>query len=425
MNQTHVRRIKYMISKKSAALGAVALILVTAFFTAFLTVQVSTYIDIKNGDRIIVSKQDYQLLNTFYKKLETVRRDIENNYIEDIDREKLFEGALKGMVASLEDPYSYYLTQEELEDFNIATSGTYQGIGIQIEKSEDNQIMIFQVFKNSPAMEAGLLTGYKIIKVDGQEVDWSVYEQAVAMMKSGEPGSTVMLTIVRDGETMEVEVRRDIVEIPDMEYEMLDEDIGYIWLYSFDGQAAKNFKEAIEDLQNKGMKGLILDLRGNGGGLLEVCREIADVLLPEGLVVYSESRSGKRTEYKSDADALGIPLVILVNEYSASASEVLTGAVQDYGVGTVIGTTTFGKGVVQTMKSYEDGGALKLTTYKYFTPKGRDINKKGIEPDIQVEMTEEAIEFLKENPRESLPRELDAPLLKGIEEIKKKLEEAA
>ncbi len=414
-----------MISKKSAALGAVALILVTAFFTAFLTVQVSTYIDIKNGDRIIVSKQDYQLLNTFYKKLETVRRDIENNYIEDTDREKLFEGALKGMVAALEDPYSYYLTEEELEDFNVATSGTYQGIGVQIEKSEDNQIMIFQVFKNSPAMEAGLLTGDKIIKVDGQEVDWSVYEQAVAMMKSGEPGSTVTLTIVRDGETMEVEVRRDIVEIPDMEYEMLDEDIGYIWLYSFDGQAAKNFKNAIEELQDKGMKGLILDLRGNGGGLLEVCREIADVLLPEGLVVYSESRSGKRTEYKSDADALGIPLVILVNEYSASASEVLTGAVQDYGVGTVIGTTTFGKGVVQTMKPYEDGGALKLTTYKYFTPKGRDIDKKGIEPDIKVEMTEEAIEFLKENPRESLPKELDAPLLRGIEEIKKKLEEAA
>lgn len=414
-----------MISKKSAALGAVALILVTAFFTAFLTVQVSTYIDIKNGDRIIVSKQDYQLLNTFYKKLETVRRDIENNYIEDTDREKLFEGALKGMVAALEDPYSYYLTEEELEDFNVATSGTYQGIGVQIEKSEDNQIMIFQVFKNSPAMEAGLLTGDKIIKVDGQEVDWSVYEQAVAMMKSGEPGSTVTLTIVRDGETMEVEVRRDIVEIPDMEYEMLDEDIGYIWLYSFDGQAAKNFKNAIEELQDKGMKGLILDLRGNGGGLLKVCREIADVLLPEGLVVYSESRSGKRTEYKSDADALGIPLVILVNEYSASASEVLTGAVQDYGVGTVIGTTTFGKGVVQTMKPYEDGGALKLTTYKYFTPKGRDIDKKGIEPDIKVEMTEEAIEFLKENPRESLPKELDAPLLRGIEEIKKKLEEAA
>ena len=173
------------------------------------------------------------------------------------------------------------------------------------------------------------------------------------------------------------------------------------------------------------MRGLILDLRGNGGGLLEVCREIADLLLPEGLVVYSESRSGQRTEYKSDPNQLGIPLVVLVNGYSASASEVLTGAIQDYGVGTVIGTDTFGKGVVQTMKPYEDGGALKLTTYKYFTPKGRDINQKGIEPDIKVDMTKEAEAFLKENPRESLPTELDAPLLRGIEEIKKKLGESS
>ena len=161
-----------MISKKSAALGAVVIILVTAFVTAFLTIQVGTYIDIRNGDRVIVSRQDYQLLNTYYRKLETVRRDIEANYIEETNREDLFEGALKGMVASLGDPYSYYLTDEELEDFNIATSGTYQGIGVSIEKSEDNMIMIFQVFKNSPAMEAGLLTGDKIIKVEGKDVDW-------------------------------------------------------------------------------------------------------------------------------------------------------------------------------------------------------------------------------------------------------------
>lgn len=410
-----------MISKKTAALGAVVLILVTVFFTAFLTIQIATYIDIRNGDRVIVSKQDYQLLNNQYKKLETVRRDIENNYIEETDRDKLFEGALKGMAASLEDPYSYYLSSEELEDFNEATSGTYQGIGVSIEKAEDNSIMIFQVFKNSPAMEAGLLPGDKIIKVEGKEVDWSMYEQAVAMMKTGEAGSTVNITVSRDDETKDFSVSRDIVEMPDMEYDMIDEDIGYLWLYSFDGIAAKNFKNAIEDLQGKGMKGLILDLRGNGGGLLEVCRDIADELLPEGLVVYSESRSGQRTEYKSEPGELGIPLVVLVNEFSASASEVLTGAIQDYGAGTVIGTTTFGKGVVQTMKPYEDGGALKLTTYKYFTPKGRDINHKGIEPDINVEMTEEAEKFLKENPRESLPTELDAPLLKGIEEIQKEL----
>lgn len=410
-----------MISKKTAALGAVVLILATVFLTAFLTIQIGTYIDIRNGDRIIISKQEYHLLNNFYKKLETVRRDIERNYIEEVDRDKLFEGALKGMAASLEDPYSYYLSQEELEDFNVATSGTYQGIGVSIEKSEDNLIMIFQVFKNSPAMEAGLLSGDKIIRVDGKDVDWSTHEQAVAMMKTGEPGSTVNITIYRDGQTMEFEVRRDIVEIPDMEYRMLDKEIGYIWLYSFDSIAAKNFKNAVEELQSQGMKGLILDLRGNGGGLLEVCRDIADMLLPEGLVVYSESRTGKRTEYKSEPGELGIPLAVLVNEYSASASEVLTGAIQDYGAGVVIGTTTFGKGVVQTMKPYQDGGALKLTTYKYFTPKGRDINHKGIEPDIEVEMTEEAKEFIRENPRESLPVELDAPLLKAIEEIQKKL----
>lgn len=409
-----------MIRKRTAALGAVIIILVTTFLAAFATLQLSTYIDLRNGDRVIISAEDYQLLNVYYKKLETVRRDVENNYIKEMDRETLFEGALKGMVESLEDPYSYYLTQKELEEFNLATSGTYQGIGVSIEKSQDNLIMVFQVFKNSPAMEAGLLSGDKIIQVDGKKVDWSMYEQAVAMMKSGEIGSTVNITILRDGKTQNFAVRRDIVEIPDLEFEMMEDGIGYIWLYKFDSLAAKNFETAIKELEQQGMKGLILDLRGNGGGLLEVCRDIADILLPEGLVVYSESRSGKRTEYKSDAKHLDIPLVLLVNEYSASASEVLAGAVQDYGVGTLIGTKTFGKGVVQTMVPYGDGSALKLTTYKYFTPKGRDINEKGVKPDIEAKMTEEAQNFLKENPREDLPVELDTPLLKGIEEIKRK-----
>lgn len=411
-----------MISKKAAALGAVVIILLTTFFTSFLTLQLSTYVDIKNGDRVIVSREDYQLLRDYYKKLEVVMNDIEKNYYGEADRDKLFEGAVKGMVASLEDPYSYYLTEEEMEDFNLATSGTYQGIGVSIERSEDNQIVIFQVFKNSPAMEAGLLAGDKIIEVDGNKVNWDNYEQAVAMMKTGEPGSTVDITILRNGEKKVYTVRRDIVEIPNLEYRMLDKDIGYIWLYSFDSNASKNFEEAVEDLKGQGMKALILDLRGNGGGLLEVCRDIADILLPEGLVVYSEDRNGNRTEYKSDADALNMPLAVLVNEYSASASEVLAGAIQDYGVGTVIGTTTFGKGVVQTMRYYDDGSGLKLTTYKYFTPKGRDIHEKGIEPDIKVEMSEEAREFLAQNPRQDLPQELDAQLMKAIEQVRSELD---
>ena len=411
-----------MISKKTAALGAVVLIVMTVFFTAFLTIQVSTFIDIRNGDRVIVSKQDFQLLNTYYRKLEKVRGDIEANYVKETDRETLFEGALKGMAASLEDPYSYYLTSEELESFNASTSGTYQGIGVSIEKSEDNLITIFQVFKNSPAMEAGLMTGDKIVKVEGVDVDWSSYEQAVATMKTGEPGSTVDITILRDGNIKDYTIRRDVVERPDLEFDMLDDNVGYIWLYTFDSIASKNFKAALEELEDRGMKALVLDLRGNGGGLLEVCRDIADTLLPEGLVVYSEGRNGQRTEYKSDAKMLGIPLALLVNEYSASASEVLAGAIQDYGVGSIIGTTTFGKGVVQTLRPYEDGSALKLTTFKYFTPKGRDIDHKGIEPDIRVEMTKEAETFLKENPRDNLPLELDTPLLRAIEDVTAKLE---
>ena len=232
-----------MISKKAAALGAVVIILLTTFFTSFLTLQLSTYVDIRNGDRVIVSREDYQLLRDYYKKLETVMNDIEKNYYGEASRSKLFEGAVKGMVESLGDPYSYYLTEEEMEDFNLATSGTYQGIGVSIERSEDNLIMIFQVFKNSPAMEAGLLAGDKIIKVDGNEVNWDNYEQAVAMMKTGEPGSTVNITILRDGEQKEFTVRRDIVELPDLEYRMLDKDIGYIWLYSFDSNASKNLKK--------------------------------------------------------------------------------------------------------------------------------------------------------------------------------------
>lgn len=410
-----------MISKKAAALGAVIIIILTTFFASFLTLQISTYVDIKNGDRVIVSREDYQLLHGYYKKLQTVMEDVQKDYYKETDRDKLFVGAVKGMVESLGDPYSYYLTQEEMEDFNQSTSGTYQGIGVSIERSDDNQIMVFQVFKNSPAMEAGILVGDKIIKVDGKEVNWDIYEQAVAMMKAGEPGSTVEITVLRNGDQKVYTVRRDVVEIPDLEYRMIDKEIGYIWLYSFDNNAAKNFKAAIEDLESQGMKGLILDLRGNGGGLLEVCRDIADILLPEGLVVYSEDRNGNRAEYKSGASSLNIPLAVLVNGYSASASEVLAGAIQDYGVGTIIGTTTFGKGVVQTMRYYNDGSGLKLTTYKYFTPKGRDIHEKGIEPDIKVELGQGAQDFLKQNPGEDLPQELDNQLEKGIEEVRSKL----
>jgi len=245
---------------------------------------------------------------------------------------------------------------------------------------------------------------------------------AVNMMR-GEPGTTVNITILRGEELINVTLERAIIEIPDLEYRMIEQDIGYIWLYQFNEKSPKHFKEAIDDLNSQGMKALILDLRGNPGGLLDACTEIADMLLPEGLIVYSENRHKKREEYYSKKEQLGVPLAVLVNEHSASASEVLSGAIQDYGVGTIIGKTTYGKGLVQGLRGpFSDGSALKITISKYYTPKGRDIHGKGIVPDIEVDISQEAIDYMTENPNDDLPIEFDDQLLKAIEVMKEKLQ---
>ncbi|MFO7295893.1 MAG: S41 family peptidase [Caldicoprobacter sp.] len=410
-----------MISKKAAAWGAVVIILITAFFSSFLTFQVSKYIDIQSGNRYVVSKEVYQLLEK-YQLLEEVRQTIEKDYIEEPDKDKLLVGAIKGMAAALEDPYTSYFTAEEYKEFIVQTQGSYAGIGLMVTvDEEDNLITVVRAFKDSPAAKAGIQQGDKIIRVEDMDVSGSELEKAVSMMK-GEPGTKVNITILRDGKELNFTLERAIIEIPDLEYRMLDSDIGYIWLYQFDENSPKNFKNAIEDLKGQGMKGLILDLRGNPGGLLQACTEIADMLLPEGLIVYSENRQGIGEKYYSDKEYLGIPLVVLVNEYSASASEVLSGAIQDYGVGTIIGKTTFGKGLVQGLRGpFKDGSALKITIAKYFTPKGRDIHQKGVVPDIEVDLSEEAKNYLRENSGGELPEELDNQLQKGIEELKKML----
>ena len=275
--------------------------------------------------------------------------------------------------------------------------------------------------KGSPAAEAGITAGDKIVGVNGEDVDGSMLDEAVNEMR-GEPGTTVVISILRDGEIKDFTLERAVIDIPDLEYKMLDEEVGYLWLYRFDQGSAKNFVDAVNDLHSQGMKGLVLDLRNNPGGLLDECVAIGDMLLPEGLVLYSEDKHGNRMEYPTDEEHLDIPLAVLVNEYSASASEVLTGAIQDHGAGVVIGKTTFGKALVQTIRGpFKEGDVIKLTTAQYFTPNGRDIDKKGLVPDIEVDELEEAYEFIIENSNEELPLELDAPLSKGLEEVKKLL----
>lgn len=410
-----------MTSKKKTIIGAIILVVVTAILSSALTLQISTYMSIKAGDGI-VPRGNFSRLKK-YNKLDDVKDTLERYYIEEPVEEDMMTGAIKGMVASLGDPYTYYFTSEEYKDFMERTKGSYAGVGMMVTIDEaDNQIVIIKTFEGSPAFEAGLLAGDKVVKVDGEDVDGSTMDKAVANMR-GEPGTDVNVTILRDGDTEEYTLKRAVVNIPDLEYKMLEDHMGYIWLYQFDENSDKNFESALNDLKEQGMEGLIIDLRGNPGGLLDSCVNIADMLVPEGLITYREDRAGNREDYKSNASHLDIPLVVLVDENSASASEVLSGAIQDYGVGTIIGKTTYGKGVVQTLKPFKDGSGLKFTNSKYFTPKGRDIHKKGVVPDVEVDMTEEAINFLKENPNEDLPMELDAPLLRAVEELNNKMTE--
>lgn len=411
-----------MISKRAAVIGAIILIICTAFFSSFITLQVNKYLMIKQGD--VIQAQEYAELKDFYRKFNQLKEVIMEDYLEEPELDTLTEGALKGMVASLDDPYTYYLTAEEYQEFLMDMEGTYAGVGLSVSVSdEDNMITVVNAFKGSPAAEAGIAPGDKIVGVNGEDVDGSMLDEAVQKMR-GEPGTSVTISILRNGEIKDYTIERAVIDIPDMEYRMLDEEVGYIWLYRFDKDSAKNFVDAVNDLNSQGMKGLVLDLRNNPGGLLDECVAIADMLLPEGLVLYSEDKHGNREEYPSNEEHLDIPLAVLVNEFSASASEVLSGAIQDHGAGVIIGKTTFGKGLVQTIRGpFKEGDVIKLTTSKYFTPNGRDINEKGVEPDIEVEEPEEAYEYLLENPNEELPLELDAPLSRGLEEVKKQLKE--
>lgn len=410
-----------MLSKKTAALGAAVIIVITAFFSSFLTLTVNRYIEISRGDRVIITREQFELIED-YRRLDEVRQVLERDHLVAPDREAMLTGAIKGMTEALGDPYTYFFTPQEYRDFVARAQGTYGGIGLWVTVNEDdNMITVVRAFDTSPAMEAGITTGDKIIRVEGQDVDGSRLEQAVGMMR-GIPGTAVTISILRDGTVSDYTLERAIIEIPILEHKMLRDNIGYIWLYQFNEKSAENFEQALSALKDQGMEGLVLDLRGNPGGLLEQCVQIADLLLPEGIVVYSEDRQGNREKYTSDEQSLGLPLVVLVDEFSASASEVLAGAIQDFDAGTLVGNTTFGKALVQGIRGpFGDGSALKLTIAQYFTPNGRNIQDVGIAPDIELEMTQVAKDFLEANPGEDLPAELDAVLQRGIDEVLRKL----
>lgn len=333
------------------------------------------------------------------QKMKTVEEVIKAYYYgEEISAEELQDGIYKGMVAALGDPYSEYYSKEELEDVLSSNQGISYGIGAYISLNQTmDTAMISGVMEDTPAEEAGLREGDIIYKVDGEATQGMSVSKVVSLVK-GKENTTVHLTIYREGEPdfLEIDVvRGKLIETETVDSGMLEDtnQIGYLRIREFDGVTSDQFNEAMAELKASDMKGLILDLRSNPGGDLTAVTEVARRLLPEGLIVYTEDKAGKRTEYTCDGEyEIQIPMVVLVNEYSASASEILAGAIKDYNKGTLVGTTTYGKGIVQRINRLEDGTALKLTVSAYFTPSGKNIHGIGIEPDVELEYDYEAYE---------------------------------
>jgi len=338
-------------------------------------------------------------------------------YVDKIDEVALEEGMYKGLVAGVGDPYTTYMSKEEFEDFQTETTGRYAGIGVVVSVDQTDQLItVVSPFEGSPGAEAGLIPGDKIIKVNDFEVTGDDLNEAVSMMK-GPAGTKVKLTVYRKSEfkTFDVEITRANIDYPKVSHKMLDGNIGYIKIVSFDEVTYDQFMTAYKDLTSKGQKGLIIDLRNNPGGLLSIVTKIADQLLPEGMIVYTEEKNGKKDTYLSDANEIKVPLVILVNQNSASASEILSGAVKDHNKGKLVGTTTFGKGLVQSIYPLGDGSAIKITISKYYTPSGVCIQGIGIEPDYVVELPDDLKSKL------TLDEKEDIQLKKALEVIKEQL----
>lgn len=349
-------------------------------------------------------------LSQVKKKTGEIEELINAYYLDEIDEQKVEDTMYTGMVAGLEDPYSVYYSKEELESMEESISGAYSGIGATLAQDPDTgELSVVSCFDGTPAQEAGLQPGDVITGWNGKSVEGMELSELVSKIKT-DPEEQLTLEIERDGETLEVELTRREVQIPTVEYEMLDNQIGYIRLVEFDEVTADQFKEALEDLETQNMEKLIIDVRNNPGGVLQVVCDMLDQLLPEGLIVYTEDKNGNRKEYTSDEEhQFTKPLAVLANENSASASEIFAGAIQDYGIGTIVGTTTFGKGIVQRTFYLSDGTGVKLTVAKYYTPKGHDIHKKGITPDVEIELDEEL------KNQSSISHEEDNQLQKAIE----------
>lgn len=399
--------------KRSFLTGmATGLVIGVVLFVIYTGIQ--ALIELTTDNNLGMVTVEYESLDA---KFEDIQQQLDASYFEEVDPDKLHDAAIKGYVDGLGDPYTTYYTQEEYLSFTEGIDGTYEGIGAYVGYGETkDELLIVSPMEGSPSEAAGLEALDRILKVEDIEVSGMSTEELVKLIK-GPKGTEVRITVLRKGEEIEVVVVRDKIEVPTIKYEMMEDQIGYIRISGFDRVTYDQFKAAYDDLESQGQKGLVLDLRYNPGGLTNIVSAIVEELLPEDLTIYyTEDKSGKQTIIETDdPNEFDRPLVVLVNEGSASASEILAGAVKDHERGLIVGTTTFGKGLVQQSFFLDDGSALKVTIAKYFTPDGYYIHGIGIEPDVVSEVPEV------EDP-ESLPEGWDPQLDDAVEAVKSLME---
>lgn len=362
---------------------------------------------VKNGGVVLISKPDYEYYNLLagrFGKVSSLYDVLDKYYYTELDDEKLVQGMCYGLFYGTGDPYTSYMSKEEYEDLMITATGQLEGIGVTMSVTKDNKIIIISTVKDSPAEKAGLQSGDFILAVDGVEYEGSELDSATAKMR-GEPGTKVEIEYEHEGAREKVVLTRAKITMQSVYAEMLGDNIGYIYISSFENQTDEDFAKELRAFEVKGAEGVIIDLRNNGGGIVESGVNVADRLLGEGVLAYTEGKSQEKTYINTKAGKTNLPYVLLINEGTASTAEIVSAGVKDNNGGKIVGVTSFGKGIIQQTAQLKDGDAIKVTVAQYFSPNGTVIQGKGVKPDFEVEIPEnsrvdtqlkKAIEVLKE-----------------------------
>jgi len=371
-----------MTIKKRTLVLVICLALITGGLLSYGGIQIAQMSGVGSVKVPISEYENLKYMNEKYAKLEQLYQTIETNFYKDVDTKALEIGIYKGLFSGLDDVYSAYMTKEEYESWKASALGEFEGIGITFSQDDNGEFVIINTVDGSPAQKAGLLAGDLILKVDG--VEFTDLETMGAAIR-GEAGSKVEVTYQRNGKELTVSLIRAKIITQSVQYELRKDKIGYIKITGFEDRTAEDFTAALRDLEVKGATGLIVDLRNNGGGLVDEGVQIADELMGKGTITYLQDREGKKEYYESDEQKTSLPYVVLVNEGTASTSEIVAAAIKDSGDGKLVGATTFGKGIVQSTTQLPDGDAIKMTIKQYFSPLGTTIHKIGVTPDYMVQ----------------------------------------